>query len=83
MILSPKFNAVFISTKSTSSIDKDGRQVFNDYIAIESNDEVGNVLCTAQVKKELSDLPKYSEVEFECRFDTWKKELVVRSFKRL
>lgn len=75
------FDGVFISTKSSSSVDGNGRQVFKDYIALECNGEVGNILCTAQVKNSLAEIPKFSEIKFTATIDTWQKELVVNSIK--
>lgn len=83
MIITTSFNGVFISTKTTTSTDKDGRPIYNDYIAIESNNEVGNVLCTTQVKKDLQEIPKYTKLEFEARLDTWNKTIIVGAFTEI
>lgn len=71
------FDATFISVKKTSYLDKDGRQVYANYIAMECNGDVGNVQCTDVVMQELEKEVKYSEMKFQAVYDSYQKSLVV------
>lgn len=74
-------NGVYISVKRTNGVDKDGRPVINDYIAMESNEEVGNLKCIAGVFDEIQKEKKYSEMTFQGVVDTWNKDILIVGYK--
>lgn len=55
--------------------------MISDYVALAVNDDVGNILCTSQVYRELASVPKFEEVKLRGVFDTFKKELVINNFE--
>lgn len=71
------FEGTYIGVKKTSYVDKDNRQNFANYIAMECNGDVGNVQCTDVVMQELEKESKYSEMKFHATFDSYQKTFVV------
>lgn len=74
-------SGVYISTKKTSGFDKDNRPVTNEYIAMESNDEVGNLKCVTGVFDAIQNEKKYTEMTFQGVVDTWNKDIVITGYK--
>lgn len=74
-------NGVYISTKRTNGFDKDNRPVINEYVAMECNEEVGNIKCSTGVFNAIKDEPKYSEMTFQGVLDTWNKDIVISGYK--
>lgn len=74
-------NGVYISVKKTQGFDKDNRPVESNYIALESNEEVGNIKCNQGVFEEIQKEKKYTELMFQGVIDTWNKELVICGYK--
>lgn len=74
------FEATFISVKQTTYMDRDNRPVISNYVALESNNDVGNILCTEDVKNELLKEKKYTEMKFQSVYDSYQKSLIIVGF---
>lgn len=74
-------NGVYISAKKIESTNRDGQKVVSDYVAVESNEEVGNLKCTSDVANTIKSEKKYAEMLFQGVFDTWNKDLVITGYR--
>lgn len=77
LVLANVVEVVFIGVSSVERTDKDGFTSVVNYLAVDSEGDVGKLPCTTEVLNSVKDIPKYSKIVVVLNLDTYKKEFVV------